>query len=56
MDDIELDLKKLEVKEWKTRALDRTDWCVLWGKPRPNVKGCSAEKEDEEDTVTLNFF
>jgi len=42
-------LKKLGVKGWKTRALGRTDCCVLRGKPRPNVKGCSAEKEDEEE-------
>jgi hypothetical protein len=54
--DNELDLKKAGVKGRKTRALDRTDWCVLWGKPSSNVRGCSAEIEDEEqDTVTLHF-
>jgi len=39
MDDIELDLKKMEVKGWKTR---------------PNVKGAEKENE-EEGMVTLYF-
>jgi hypothetical protein len=37
----------MAVKRWRTRALARTEWRLSWGKPRPNLKGCTAKEEED---------
>jgi len=29
--------------------LARTEWHLSWGKPRPELKGCSTKEEEEDD-------
>jgi hypothetical protein len=35
-------------KRERTRALDRTKWHVLWGKPRPNLRGSQWYRRDTD--------
>jgi len=46
MGDAELDLSNMDVKRDRTRALDRTKWHLLWGKPRPNFRGSQWYRRD----------
>jgi hypothetical protein len=50
MDDvIKLDLRKMVVKVWRKRALDRIEWASVMGKPKPKIKGCCAKGGEEEE-------
>ena len=31
MDDVELDLRNMDVKKWRTRTLNRTEWAFVVG-------------------------
>jgi len=39
LDDVELDLRNMDVKSWRTRALDRTDWTFVVGEYMTELKG-----------------
>jgi hypothetical protein len=39
MDDIDLDLRTMGVKEWRTRALDRTEWACVMMEAKAKLKG-----------------
>ena len=39
MDDVESDLKIMDVKIWRTRALDRTEWASVVREAKARLKG-----------------
>jgi hypothetical protein len=39
VDDVELDLKNIGVKRWRTRALDRTEWASVVREIKAKLKG-----------------
>jgi hypothetical protein len=39
MDDVELDLRNMDVKRWRRRALDRTEWAFVIRKGKAKLKG-----------------
>ena len=39
----------MDVKRWRTRALDRIEWASVVWKPKPKIYGCCAEEEEEEE-------
>ena len=39
VDDVELDLRNVDIKTWRTRALDRTDWAFVVGQYMAELKG-----------------
>jgi hypothetical protein len=42
MDDVEEDLRKLGVKRWRAKALDREEWASIIRAAKANLKGRSA--------------
>jgi hypothetical protein len=40
MDDVELDLRNMAVKGWRTRAVDKREWAFVMGEAK--AKGWSA--------------
>jgi hypothetical protein len=39
VDDVELDLRDMDVKRRRTRALDRTEWAIVVGEYMTELKG-----------------
>ena len=37
--DVELDLRNMDVKRWRTRALDRREWASVMREARAKLKG-----------------
>jgi hypothetical protein len=52
MDDVELDLRNMGAKRWRTRVLDRTERASVVRAATAKLKGCSAKEEDTTSTVT----
>jgi hypothetical protein len=36
IDDVEDDLRNVDIKQWRIKALDRVEWASIIKKPRPN--------------------
>ena len=59
MDDVELDLRNVGVKNWEQELWTEQTGCLWWGKPRPYFNGHSVKEEGgggEEDNSYLNNF
>ena len=39
IDDVEDDLRKLGVKRWRAKALDREEWAAIIGEAKAKLKG-----------------
>jgi hypothetical protein len=39
LDDVELDLRNMGVKRWRTRALYRTEWASIMGEAKAKLQG-----------------
>ena len=49
-DDVDQDMRILEVKNWKKVALDRDQWAKLLKKARAH-QGCRANDDDDEEVL-----
>jgi hypothetical protein len=54
VDDIEPDFWNMGVKRYIGQELwTEENGHLSWGKPRPNLKGCSAKEDEEEEGAML---
>jgi hypothetical protein len=55
VDDVESDLRNMDVTRSTTRAWDRIEWASSWGKPRANLNECSTKEKEEEEVLTFVY-
>ena len=55
IDDVEDDLRKIGVKRWRAKALDREEWASIIRKTKGKLNGAVA-LEDDDDRFTLHFI
>jgi hypothetical protein len=53
MDDVELDLRNMGAKRWRTRVLNRTERACVVRAATAKLKGCSANEEEEGEKLDV---
>jgi hypothetical protein len=49
LDDVEADLRSMEVKRWKTKVLTREEWASIIKEAKAKQKRAVVLQEEEED-------